>query len=316
MNDNVLSRAWRLQEAVLARRLVLFDENQLIWSCCETSRSEGSAANLKPWFDPVQTLKGRLYDSEHSRSSIHLDTFKYWCKVAEMASKGKLTTERDRLPVVDSIMESIHPFLSPKCEYRSGIWTDDIRAGLLWTTSQPYRTPNIDRYFKGHPSFSWAANRAPISYSLSVGLRVERDVDIEELLHYIGSANSSATLIVSAVTREVDEDCSGVQHYTFFWDAVSAPSSEDVEPSEDAESSYEATELSYADAMTSGIRGSTLALVAPWTCRPIPDIDLTRWAGLILKKRDGGGYIRKGVFLGHLYKEKLAGWERKEIELY
>jgi hypothetical protein len=317
MNDNVISRAWRLQEAVLPRRLVLFDEQQLIWSCCETSRSEGSAADLQPWFEPFQTLKRRLYNSERSPSSIHLDAFTYWCSVAEMASKGNMTYERDRLDVVESIVGSIRPFLSPTCEYHSGIWTDDIWAGLLWTTSQPYRTSDNNFSFEGHPSFSWAANRAPISYSLSIGLRVERDADIEEILHYIGSGDSSATLIVSAVTKEVDEDCSDVQHYTFFWDAVSAPSDEDAEQSnEDIESSDEVGELSYANAMTSGMEGSTLALVAPWTCRPTPDIDLTRWAGLILQKRDEGVYIRKGVFLGHLYKEKFAGWQRQEFELH
>ncbi|KAH7109298.1 hypothetical protein B0J11DRAFT_238031 [Dendryphion nanum] len=294
MSENLNRYAWRLQEAVLARRIVLFDEKQLIWTCCETSKGEGNTTELQPWLYSLQTLQHRLKESDRPASLRDEVLFDYWYSVIEMATQGSLASEGDRLLAVEQIMDSIRPLLSPNSKYGSGIWEADFEVGLLWMTAQPERVREADPD-RPFPSFIWAANEAPVSYSLCRGIRNIITTEHDERSILVALDHIEGLLTMSALTKSIDEHFSDLQHYDFFWDAVPDSST-------------------YSNALTGGLNGTTLVIIAPWSFSPLQDSSHARWAGLILTSGDKG-YTRKGVFLGSVCSGNLLGWERVQIDI-
>lgn len=362
IHDNVLDRAWRLREVVLPRRFVLFDPQQLIWSCCEMSKSEGSALALAPWFKPFRAIHlqlEHLLDRGQSERDEYLpvikaEIFSWWYSIVEMASKGALASGTRNL--VPPVSRATHLGLSPRkgpqayslnerletvhsiawtvlqllnklnangwdTAYVAGLWLGDIRKGLLWISAQPYRTmrsnrPGSNPYGHDTSTWSWAHSRAPISYCLSKGLKIE--LAIEGGLE-VGQAVYGPWIVlpVTALTRQLSELATDDQHFEYFWDAVDPPGSQvdarspDVPFQDDSEDEHRGNEdgsaadgrsntpdsrksaedprqshsETYADRMTSGLGACTLALVAPWTFRPSMEPCDARWAGLIVKRR-------------------------------
>lgn len=321
--EDLALRGWRLQEAILSRRLAFFTKNHLIWSCCTESRNEGSSAVRPPWFDTITSLKDRLQHASTQQSSQSATgiAFDYWRSIVENASRGSLKMEQHRLVILEGMADSLEPFVDDHfpADYLKGIWSPDVWSGLLWVSAEPYR----DRLRKFHPdhvppSWSYAWNRAPISYRLAAGLRVQPDIP-GRLELQLGSPDG--VLTVFALATEIADDTSGIEHYEYFWDAVDDP--KHVEES--------GSSKTYADCLESGLSHTTLAIVAPWTFRPsIADKKKSedtrcfskpedaRWIGLVLKRRPDGleGFVRAGVFLGPFCTDELSDWERKELKLY
>ncbi|KAF2790589.1 hypothetical protein K505DRAFT_77618 [Melanomma pulvis-pyrius CBS 109.77] len=311
VQTGVLHQAWRVIEVLLARRIVIFDANQLFWSCCDTLSSEGSSFPLPPIFETIPAFKNRL---RHTRGPLDYkrnEIFRCWYSMVEMNSRGKLRREGDRLVSIAFVMQSLFDILKYDCidiEYWAGIWNQDRLRGLLWISQTPststWRADEVK-----DPSWSWASNGAPVSYSLSPGLtNIEPSSNLLETQGF----QVPCLLHISALSRGVSDDCPVPDKWDYFFDAVPT-NTEEVEK-KNGKGSKKKKLQDDKNAMEE-FRGITFLLVAPWTFRLSSSPSDSRWAGLIAKDQNDGTWVRRGVFLGPLCNEELNGWEKKDFKL-
>ncbi|KAI9708912.1 MAG: hypothetical protein M1820_003606 [Bogoriella megaspora] len=184
VNNRVDSRAWCMQEVMLARRSVYFHEAEMLWEChsstdCEcgdiaygegtrtpVADQEPIIASLGPWeYAFIHTMWEMQYPlkpfSKFRSEAFTYEAWKYY--VVPSFTKRKLTRTSDRLPALSGIAALV----ARQCndEYLAGIWRRDIKMCLLWTISKtPGPAPAYDKYLA--PSFSWASLNRDVFYNM------------------------------------------------------------------------------------------------------------------------------------------------------
>lgn len=179
----LFSRAWVLQEQVLATRGLIFGSAQLRWRCLCESTSEsrpgfrGKIASLKdlgtPQYGGMQSYSGGydgfnllrmwiqkknpLPDRGDWRRDNHYD---HWYDLIEGYSNRQLTYSADVLPAVSGLANALSKTQS--CTYLAGLWEEDMHIGLTWYVSEGPDRFSASHYYvdraKLHvPSWSWAS---------------------------------------------------------------------------------------------------------------------------------------------------------------
>ncbi|KAI0100335.1 heterokaryon incompatibility protein-domain-containing protein [Nemania sp. FL0031] len=163
--DALSSRGWCFQERLLARRLLSFDSEQLIWECNSACRCEGSDISnpdvgLSPdnngdFYDHDYNMLARL--SGASKSDIH----EFWrIKVIQHYASRNLTRESDRLVAIQGIADVLKERLNE--DYIYGLWECDILEGLTWSTQAAH---SVGIPLDVAPTWSWASVYGRVSYS-------------------------------------------------------------------------------------------------------------------------------------------------------
>ncbi|KAI1132329.1 heterokaryon incompatibility protein-domain-containing protein [Nemania abortiva] len=164
-DDALSSRGWCFQERLLARRLLSFDSEQLIWECnsachCESSDISNpdvglSADNSGDLYDHDYNMSARL--SGASKAEIH----EFWrIKVIQHYASRNLTRESDRLVAIQGIADVLRERLNEKYIY--GLWECDILEGLTWSTQASH---SVGIPLNVAPTWSWASIYGRVSYS-------------------------------------------------------------------------------------------------------------------------------------------------------
>lgn len=194
-------RAWVLQERMLARRILHFGAQQMMWQCQSQTLAEG-------FLDTDQVVEGQVPEEIESmlRTEVHADIeprsneelnlsnqdvpqnfqaqvesycmrnniFDQWYCVIGIFGCLSLTNPTDKLPAIAGIARQVQ--LRTGDVYLSGLWRSDIERGLQWS----YHPASI--LVKPHhsraPTWSWAAPD------------VRADASIE---YFSGSVNLNAT---------------------------------------------------------------------------------------------------------------------------
>ncbi|KIN06919.1 hypothetical protein OIDMADRAFT_81615, partial [Oidiodendron maius Zn] len=146
------SRAWCFQEVLLSRRTAGFHGNQLYWSCLRKKASEDDpigrmVKNLHPQISPLALL----------RIFIHhpfCEEILKWYDCIEYFTKRKITYVRDTLPAMSGLAKKMHDAVGTSDSYYAGLWSGDLRRGLLWAVLSPSISPTSDYVA---PSWSWAS---------------------------------------------------------------------------------------------------------------------------------------------------------------
>jgi hypothetical protein len=147
------SRAWAMQERELARRIVHFLPDEILWHCqtktfceCGLSPSPGYIT-LAPFSAFSRIVLGDL-DRGSAPQFGHA-----WIRVIESYSGLDITQLSDTLPALSGIARYVE-HLDPG-QYIAGMWQKDIATQLAW-----YRRDG-DRSRQGLdcPSFSWISAR-------------------------------------------------------------------------------------------------------------------------------------------------------------
>lgn len=111
----------------------------------------------------------------------HAEIFTYWTNLVTAYSELSLTKIVDRLPALSALAREFQAASSS--EYLAGIWREDLHRGLTWYVEPwskaeavlPFMSPND--YLA--PSWSWAACRFGVSYTLtSYRHHFQHDFDI------------------------------------------------------------------------------------------------------------------------------------------
>ncbi|UPK89574.1 hypothetical protein LCI18_000509 [Fusarium solani-melongenae] len=179
------SRGWVLQERFLSPRVLHFCQNEVLFECCEASKSErlrkSTPAIDKAAFKPFKNLVDEFVGTSDT-AACH----RVWNRLPEIYNICDLTYPEDKLVAISGIARYLKTFLVDDV-YVMGIWASDINAQMLWSCNEnmirdhfvdcqslgelePLSEPAIRtvstplRQCKG-PTFSWVSTELCVYYS-------------------------------------------------------------------------------------------------------------------------------------------------------
>lgn len=176
------SRAWVLQERLLAPRTLHFGKNQTYWECNLERQSETHPDYQ--WRSGAQATQyapcGHVEFTSPWKALIGLDKplttdptialYDAWRGILRLYSRCKLSQEEDKLVAISAIVKDMKRHLEglgKPTDYFAGIWGLWLPFSLLWSirpaTAQKYRP----RQYRA-PSWSWASLDSPITSQASV----------------------------------------------------------------------------------------------------------------------------------------------------
>jgi hypothetical protein len=145
-------RAWAMQERELARRIVHFLPDEILWhcqtkSCCECGLSpDSSFQKLSPF-----AAFSNLVPEDLERDNV-VEFGMAWIDIVKSYADLKMTQLTDMLPALSGIARYIE-YLQPG-QYIAGVWEKDIALQLSWVRFQDLDSP---RTCLSSPSFSWTS---------------------------------------------------------------------------------------------------------------------------------------------------------------
>lgn len=227
----VNTRAWVLQERLLASRVLHFSNGQVGWECSEFEEAEGYPTEMPKYLlrnDRIlpKPLKKGLVPDQHGRElrSMKLEgkpepdaqvneiyAFELWSSIVEDYSRLNLTEGRDKLVALSGIAELVAKQViglgSTAAIYHAGLWEKYLASQLLWKVEPIFthhsRTfENLSRRPKDSngnlmyraPSYSWASVDAQYGNGVTYGEITDQDLFIEV---HTGSNSVSITHKVS-----------------------------------------------------------------------------------------------------------------------
>lgn len=167
------SRAWCMQERILAPAILHVGPQQCFWECCSCIASETDPSNT---ILDSPSIAASWIPSNSTRDVL----FGLWYSLVTRYSTRDLTEPSDRLPAIAGLADKIKKELGNSSRYVSGLWVDDIATGLLW--QRPLRRdatpmPSRDNFlpksqfdqasrlrYDFAPSWSWASVRGAVAY--------------------------------------------------------------------------------------------------------------------------------------------------------
>ncbi|KAF2490836.1 HET-domain-containing protein [Lophium mytilinum] len=174
----LMGRAWALQEHVLAARVLLFTESELMFECrtgwrceCMPGDKKAGAAGTTPGMMPkalasldcsgaTNESKKRKRNKKPELKSKKTDLGRLWStwhKLVASYSTRALTHSRDKLPAISGLAFQIASTTSSP--YVAGLWLNNLSHDLLWSShpllAPPHLAPRLASYRA--PSFSWAS---------------------------------------------------------------------------------------------------------------------------------------------------------------
>ncbi|KAK4208927.1 HET domain protein [Rhypophila decipiens] len=158
-------RGWTFQEAALSRRMICFDNNQLLWKCCTRQESEDglwavtapAARRTRDW--NLWACLPELVGEDRAAS------YAFWYKMMEDYSNRTFSFEKDKLPALAGIVEASRDNVG-NASPLLGLWREDLLNGLLWRA----RKPGGQRAacHGAVPSWSWISAAGPVSWGPSL----------------------------------------------------------------------------------------------------------------------------------------------------
>ncbi|EEU44543.1 uncharacterized protein NECHADRAFT_85196 [Fusarium vanettenii 77-13-4] len=151
-------RGWVFQERMLAPRLLVFSDTQILWGCSYLQAAESwprgkTAENYIDRFESVATERKRLQQLLHQETGVRKNHKAWWTFLRDyMASE--LTVRSDRLPAISGVAALVEGLSGER--YCGGLWitAEDLPEALLWQVGNKNVRRRPPEYRA--PSFSWA----------------------------------------------------------------------------------------------------------------------------------------------------------------
>jgi hypothetical protein len=147
-NAPLNTRAWVLQERLLAPRTLHFGTNEIIWECSTKYACRAFPEGIPKTF------------SQHPSSISRMQPSITWYEIISIYSRCSLTHESDKLVALAGVARKFCEESGD--EYFSGLWKRSLQKDLCWVKfsqfdPKPHSKPRI-------PSWSWAAVRGQVLY--------------------------------------------------------------------------------------------------------------------------------------------------------
>ena len=155
------SRAWVLQEILLAPRILYFAPQKLYWECASLCAHEDAPST------PVlgYPIKQSVFDSpllvsptvNEKNDSVGADyrLYRIWMNAVNSYTKRKLTRPEDKLVAISGLAERISAKFTEKDIYIAGLWKRNLLLQMLWRVRDGHQTLRPEPYRA--PTWSWAS---------------------------------------------------------------------------------------------------------------------------------------------------------------
>lgn len=184
--SKLCSRAWVLQESLLAPRTIHYGLQQMLWECRSRSLAEGDMTPIAPSTREKNWSWSRnkrfLSEVEGTTSSIGNTkmealapkdmAYLQWYSIIENYSSRRMTFSSDAFPALVGLATEFNRRLSD--QYVAGIWKGDLYRGLLWIVADSERAEVVAPYRA--PTWSWASIVGKV-----------RTASLDECLHMTGT---------------------------------------------------------------------------------------------------------------------------------
>ncbi|RYP04609.1 hypothetical protein DL764_004346 [Monosporascus ibericus] len=196
-SEPLAERGWALQERVLARRVLHFNNRQMYFECDDGCVGEDGfreekrycdiyGSELEPGSDSVSEkgerrgeynagVGGRGAGGREGRGSGQRSRGDIWYELLSAYGGRKLTKETDKLPAMSGLANLMEKRYGAK--YVAGLWSNSLIEGLAWQGLGD-RAPASRSEYIG-PSWSWAGYRGIAATGLREGWR-----DVAEVQHW------------------------------------------------------------------------------------------------------------------------------------
>ncbi|TVY27661.1 hypothetical protein LHYA1_G004889 [Lachnellula hyalina] len=174
-------RGWTLQEGLLSSRILYYGSRQIYWQCPAGLQSaEGvPSGNQMPESSYPETSH-LLYSQHQPNRAREINRAQllteYYTLVQEYSARS-LSFNCDKFPAFAGIVQLLRPAIGG--EYLAGIWSTDVRRGLLWRAEME-TCAHVHEYRA--PSWSWAVTNEPIIFDFADST-VPSPYDVETISH-------------------------------------------------------------------------------------------------------------------------------------
>ena len=143
MENPISQRAWTFQVQLLARRMIHFTKEEIIWGCkshfrCECTQLDGAHQRV-------------LTDDWISGNIV--DMVAQWYLFVNEVCTRNITVKSDLLPCLSGLAAQMDATLVGTNRYLAGLWEEDLLMGLTWSHEKPQRRV-VPRQA---PTWSWAS---------------------------------------------------------------------------------------------------------------------------------------------------------------
>ncbi|KAL6862851.1 hypothetical protein ACO1O0_003089 [Amphichorda felina] len=165
------TRGWTLQESLLSRRILIFAQRQLYWSCVDSFAGCGGASVRL--VGSVIGNPSTLVDDIHTMGSLlGRPTDDQWDVIVRQYTRRGLSVAADKLLAVSALADSLTRLCAEreeKVKYLAGllVQTSDpasLLAQLLWYSAGPRAGTKRAVPYRS-PSWSWAAVDGPVHFA-------------------------------------------------------------------------------------------------------------------------------------------------------
>ncbi|KEY69346.1 hypothetical protein S7711_09739 [Stachybotrys chartarum IBT 7711] len=154
------SRGWTLQESLLSPRQLFYGRSRIYWRCRGGYKSDAAVdflpeGPMTPYI-PFDGLSSVLFSDildPQLEDTVDLGLIlRNYYQLVELYNERNLTVASDKLPAFSGLAQRFRSII--RSEYLAGLWSSDIRNGLLWR-SDVRRSRHLTKPYRA-PSWSWA----------------------------------------------------------------------------------------------------------------------------------------------------------------
>jgi hypothetical protein len=158
ISSDLCSRAWVIQERLLAKRVLYFCPTQILFECnrlraCETWQPESLPRNDSDEIRAILVSANLNFTRRDPKPALEA-----WVYLVYNYSGCELTYEKDRLIALAGLARHFQRFL--KSQYLAGLWETGFVHQLCWENRNNSTRPTSYQA----PSWSWASNSGGVSY--------------------------------------------------------------------------------------------------------------------------------------------------------
>ncbi|KAI5918040.1 heterokaryon incompatibility protein-domain-containing protein [Camillea tinctor] len=191
------TRAWVVQERLLAPRTLYYGAWGLAWECVECSATEGNPFGGASQFAPKASFLTTCLQATQKSFEDKIDTaYEMWLTVQAAYTTCQLTFFDDRIVAISSIIKQIGELTSWSNVW--GLWKEKMPHELLWFVDTPGERPQTKDYLA--PSWSWVGIQGRIfTETVAEGLSA---LWVAEVLD-IGTSHERGFICLRAAVKEV-----------------------------------------------------------------------------------------------------------------
>lgn len=158
--EPLFTRGWACQERLLARRLVIYGGEDVIWQCQTTEKKTSAGGGSR--------VDGNTYRLPPAFGS-DAERMKFWHAIVTDYTRRDVSVETDKLPALAGLARLFHDRATGCDQYLAGLWRSSLLHDLCWKYARVYtgREPtDHDKMLRKRlatpsryraPSWSWAA---------------------------------------------------------------------------------------------------------------------------------------------------------------